>query len=267
MALNTHTRRIVTQAKLGTARNALCVGWVACTLLFCPLAVGASEISFEADGGGFTVVSATGGMFWHPSDAAVIIGPFADFALWTPPGTAVPHPDGSWDFSFPGGTLALSDVEGGAGLFPYPVDASDIGTIPSLIGVIPVLPFSFSLTPPVYDSTWDVWDPPRPVARMVGELELTLGPGTLRGDIAAALGVYPHTLGGHARWIVDDFLPNPTAGDCTFDAALGTDDSLHCGINNNASVHLTVQEVPEPLSVALIGLGIGVFAARRRAVR
>jgi hypothetical protein len=251
---------------LTSCRKAMCTAWIASALLGYPLAVGASTISFEADGGGRTVASATGGLFWRPSDP-IIFGPFASFALWTPAGTAVQNADGSWDFSFPSGILALSDVEGGANSFTYPVSASDIGVVPSLVGVLPVLPFSFSLTPPHDDSTWDLWSPPRPVASLVNSIELTLGPGTLRSDIAAVLGIHPETLGGKGTWIVDDWLHNPTASDCTFDDALGADESLHCGINNNAGVVLTVQDVPEPISLGLIGVGIAAFAARRRARR
>lgn len=238
---------------------------VVCASCIASVPASAAEIGIEADGGGLTPISAAGGMLWQtaPLHVRAPDGWIKDFELWTPPGTATERADGGWDFAFPSGTLTLWNQDVTHAQDDYPITAADMATTPGLIGVLPVLSFSFSLTPLHDSSVWGIWDPARPVRSQLAFIELVLGAGLLREDFAAALEISPHTVGGEGRWIMDDYLPNPTPNDCVYSDS-STDSSLHCAVNNNAAVRIMTQPVPEPATTLLLLSAVAVSALRRR---
>jgi hypothetical protein len=196
---------------------------------------------FEHDGGGVSWVGAEGFNFAVNTAGASLQPPrlelFGDLVFTAGAADTVsPNARGGVDFHFVDGQIA----------FDFGADGS---------AVIPVLPFTISLSAAVYKQTWDNWDPNALVARMLLYPHLSLGSGMLDARLAHRLGVERQTLGGEAFLVIDDFLPSPSLEDPEF----------HDAVPNFINGRIAVRQVPEPqLLSLLIAGGMAVVRRQRR---
>jgi hypothetical protein len=202
----------------------------------------ASTLNFEHDGGGVASVGAEG--FFLSVNVLAGTDPFhldmaGDLDFTTGAADVVsPNAQGGFDFHFVGGQLA----------FDFGADGR---------AVIPVLPFTISLSDAIYPQIWENWEPPTAlVARMLSSPDLILGAGRLDAILAQRLDVQRRTLGGTAFMVVDDFLPTP----------LLSDPQHYDAVPNFISGRIALREAPEPQLVSLLVVGgLAVVRRRRRA--
>ncbi len=202
---------------------------VAVCVLLMPMQVAAASIHFEHDGGGFSSIGPGGFQLFTELES-----PDWAFQMALETGAALsvaPGASGGTEYAFGGGVLTLSGIGG-------------------VLAVIPVAPFTISLSAPDQDPIWDALPYPGPVSEMDGLLFVALGSGTLDPALAHALGVSTHTLGGSLQFIVDDFYGTPA-------------DAVRQAVPNWLAGDIDLRDVPEPSALVLASLGIG-FAIRRR---
>ena len=211
---------------------ALATAVLALSLL--PVQVRASSISFEHDGGGVAYFTSSGFFFEN------VKGLFTDF----PPGvdeltmetgvtlSTTVHADGAVDYEYDGATLTFYSNH-----------------IP--VAIIPLLPFGFSLSAPIYDPVWGNYPGPVSTLNEGQRQELSLGPGTIDDAIAQALGVHKETLGGTLFLVVDDIAGN-------------VDSAVRQATPNFIAGDIEVKPIPEPSALILMSLCSAAVARRAR---